>query len=152
MILDPHIILVWMASTVAFFVPVLYLMWYKHIHQGFGFLSQLLFAFAIYWAAETLLSYPKPVELELFPKKYEVLHFHLDYGHALYLYVVDKDRPGTPRSYSLRWSPGTSRLANALITENAKVEREGGRLLYDPSAADSQGVSADYPPPLRQTK
>jgi hypothetical protein len=152
MILDPQILLVWLSATVAFFVPILYLMWFKKIHQRSAFLAQILFAFAIYWASETLLSFPKPMELELFPREYQVLHFRVEHGRALYLYLLPKDGEGTPRSYSLAWSPEVSRLANSMILENARVERDGGRLLYDPSASDSDGVSADYPPPLRTQK
>jgi hypothetical protein len=148
MILDPNLWFAWVLIQLAFFVPVFYLVSTKKMGNLASLLASILMAAGTYWGIETLLSYPKPIEIQvgwLAPKEYRVIAFKVASGDALYLYLDTGEQ--TPRSYSMRWSPKTSRLVNELIRKSAKSRNEGGDIMYNPSVEESEGVSLRFPLP-----
>lgn len=146
MILDPYLWVVWVLVQAAYFVPNFYLVKERLIHQGAATLGALMLAAASYMAIETTLSYPKPFELQMFKaKEYRVLAYRIDRDYALYLWL-DVDGGGTPRAYSMRWSPEVSKLASTLIREMARAKHGDGEVYFEPSQVNSDSkVKVKYP-------
>lgn len=145
MIIDRYLIIVWAMINIAFFVPIFYLVKNKLMSQWMSTTAATLLAIAIYLAVESIYSYPKPFELEMWPEEqYTVIAVKVRPGEALYMYVDDGS--GTPRSYSFKWSPEVSKLVNALRVARARNRATGnrGKVYYDPSLG-SDGVSLNYP-------
>lgn len=139
MIIGTSIVIVWALLLLAFAVPVFVK------SRKLSAISLLLFALAAYASVEVTMSYPKPFRFELFPaQSYEVLHFIINPGKSLYLYVSDGS--GTPRSYSFGWGERTEKLSNGLRVAAAKSRAQGGTVYYDPSLG-GRGIELKYPVP-----
>lgn len=142
---EPTIIAIWIAATVAFNIPLLYIgvmmPWAK---TGKVLLAGALWAFASYGALEYLLSFPKPFAWELAPPaKYEILDFYIRDGQYVYLWMLPEGSE-VPRYYLVPWRRGKDRpgekLAERLPLERARAKEKGGKLLFEPSLRkDPQG-------------
>jgi hypothetical protein len=149
---EPTLIAIWLTATVAFNIPLVYIgMMMPGAKTGKILIAGALWALASYGALEYLLSYPKPLQWELWQEKYEVLSWRIKDGR--YVYVWLKPETGdVPRYYVIPWNRGKDnfgeRLARKLPLEYAKAKEKGSKLMFEPSLRRDPhgGLTAKEPP------
>ncbi len=117
---------------------------------GFALIMYAVVLVVSYASFETLLSRPKPIQIELFApdEPVELLHFTFEEGKAIYVMVQLK----TPRLYTLPWSEET---AKQLQDATGEAEKNGTSVLmklknHNPDTEEPQfwavPVMSDRPP------
>lgn len=143
--LSANILLIWILLLLAVFLPTAYLLVIRKMSRFWATVALMWFGFGSYLMVETVMSYPKPIQLEMFPaEEYQVIAFVIKPGEALYVYLDAGS--GAPRSYSLKWGKRAKKLAHELTVGRAQAKAHKGTLYYMPGLG-SDGVEARYPKP-----